>query len=255
METITNTVFSSSTSRKLEKLFRVLPEVFFWTVIATRLFISVPLGKAAMKHFEFLELEWLIIANSVISVLIVESVLTLPSLSTAFFKRYDMGRYQTVAFWTTIVLGMFNQSLIMLAWRDTDMGTEAFYMYTVFNVASIILAEFIGFMMQKPAKVQVGQQAVTVQSKEESRINFTETERSRTVSIPSEKVREILGLELEDGEKMHRLAELGLSQRKIAPMFQMSAAKANRILNSWKTRQEQTNGENVHQEVIPENNT
>ncbi len=221
METVNSTIFSNTTGRRLEKLFKILPEVFFWTVIATRLFISVPLGQAAMKHFAFLKYEWLIITNSIVSVLIVESVLTLPSLSTAFFKRYDMGRYQTVAFWTTILLGMFNQSLIMLAWRDTDMGKEAFYMYTVFNVASIILAEFIGFMMQKQEKEQVAHISESVQ--QEGQVEIKE----RSITGATNDIAAILMLNLPESEKMFRLNEAGMSQREIAKVMGTNPTKVN----------------------------
>lgn len=226
-----NTTFNNTTSNKLEQLFSFLPEIFFWTVIATRGFIAIPLFIAAKFHFSFLEYPWLVVLSSFLSVLIVECILTLPSLSTAFFKQYGMERYQRIAFWTTIVLGIFNQALIVLAWKETGMKQEAFFIYTVFNIASIVLAEMIGFMTQGQTKRT---QSVTESNSTE--IASVKEEKRR---LTNEEVREILSSEIDIAEKMYKLNESNISQRQIAAMFSTSATRVNKLLNDWKTKQEQ----------------
>lgn len=219
--------FNKTTEKRLEGLFRILPEIFFWTVIVTRLFICVPLAIAATTHFDFLKYQWLIIPNAIVSVLIVESILTLPSLSTAFFKKNDMKRYQTTAFVTTIILGLFNQLLIFWAWRDINMGKEAFYMYTAFNVASITLAEFIGFMYQK---------------KHTENINSTNIEiADRKIEEPTNEVDAIVMLNLPESEKIFKLNQAGLTQRKIAEALGTNPTRVNTMLKKIKHELEQTN--------------
>lgn len=223
--------FNTTTEKRLESLFSYLPEIFFWTVIVTRLFIAVPIFKAATVHFQFLEYPWLIILNSFLSVAIVESILTLPSLSTAFFKRFDMKRYQTIAFWTTIILGLFNQSLILLAWRDTNMGKEAFYMYTVFNLASIVLAEFIGFMTQNKRAEMV---QVQPQEEEQEVPSLEEKPEPRRLSA-NDKIRIILDAPISDMEKMYRIVEeCQISARQAATMFNISHTTISNKVRKFK---------------------
>lgn len=205
--------FHKTTENKLEGLFSLLPEILFWTVIVTRLFIALPLFLAAKVHFAFLDSPVLIAISSLVSVLVVESVLTLPSLSTAFFKAHGLKKYQTVAFWTTIILGAFNQSLIWLAWGDTGMSREAFYIYTVLNLASIVLAEFIGFM--------------TAQKKF---VPEVETEAATSAPAELDKVGQILSLEAPPNRKIFMLYQEGLTQREIADLVGYSPAKVNRVI-------------------------
>lgn len=230
--------FNNTTQNKLEKLFSFLPEIFFWTVIIARLFIGLPLFLAAKVHFAFLEYPALIITSALLSVFIVEIVLTLPSLSTAFFKRHGLKRYQRVAFVTTILLGVFNQSLIILAWKDTGMSREAFYVYSTLNLTSIVLAEFIGFMIAKPKTENLVRELET-KTEEQQPITEGQIEiKERSITGATNDVATILMLNLSDPEKMLKLNEAGMTQREIAKVLGTNPTKVNTELKRLRSEPE-----------------
>lgn len=214
-----NKTFNTNTEDKLSGLFSNLPEVFFWTVIVTRLFIAVPLFLAAQIHFAFLGNVWMVNVTSLASVLIIEAILTLPSLSTAFFRAAGLKQYERVAFWTTIILGGFNMLLIYWSFVETNMHKEAFIMYTVLNLASIVLAEFIGYMVSEKNTVAT----------EPTPVPMPETQ-PKPIKIPEDVQRIVSDNDTTLEDKVNEIKALGYKGSQIALFLNISESTVSRFL-------------------------
>ncbi len=238
-------LFNKSTGNKLERLFRNLPEVFFWTVISTRFFIMVPLFLAAKIHFDFLHYTGLINVTALVSVFIVETILTLPSLSTPFFQRYGLKKYRRIALRSTIAFGLFNQMLIIQAWYDLEMRWQALTFYSFVNVATIILAEYIGVMIG--AKRQVEETAVqgtepetaitaeketaATEMPEQAQIHFPEPQESYSRDGLPLEVGEILSSGLPQREKGLQLKSLNYSDQAVGDLLGVARTTVYRWQN------------------------
>ncbi len=240
-------LFNKSTGNKLERLFRNLPEVFFWTVISTRFFIMVPLFLAAKIHFDFLHYTVLINITALVSVFIVETILTLPSLSTPFFQRYGLKKYRNIALRSTIAFGLFNQMLIIQAWSDLEMRWQALTFYSFVNVATIVLAEYIGVMIGAKRQVEeteveeaetevetaiaAEKETVVTEMPEQAQIRFPEPQENYSRDgLPSE-VGKILNSGLPQREKGLQLKSLNYSDQAVGDLLGVARTTVYRWQN------------------------
>lgn len=142
----------------MEKILNNLEVIVVATVAALRAIIALPLAFAAVRHFNFLnvEAEWLVYLVAYISIFAVEIIMTLFSFLTANFRKAKL----QVAYYTALVfVFLFFLLNAFLLWEMTHLYTNAsmsaIMVLQALNIASVALAESLGFITNEKVKNNV----------------------------------------------------------------------------------------------------
>lgn len=119
------------------------------SVVLLRAIIALPLALAAVRHFQFLaqESSWLVYVVAYISIFAIEVVMTLFSLLTATFRKAGLHvAYATAATFVLIFFAVNATLLWHIQTLYTNVDVVAIWVLQVLNLASVALAESLGFM-------------------------------------------------------------------------------------------------------------
>lgn len=118
-------------------------------VIALRAIIALPLTFAAVHHFQFLDVEatWIVYLVAYVSIFAVEAIMTIFSFISASFRKANLN----VAYYTSFAFVLLFFALnAFLLWEIKNVYQNvtlvSILVWQILNLASVALAESIGFM-------------------------------------------------------------------------------------------------------------
>lgn len=130
-------------------IFTNLYAILILATVLIRSIIALPLTFAAVKHFQFFDIEnnWLAYLIAYISILCVEIVMTLFSFLTSSFKHSGLvvGYYASLSF--VGIFFLLNAALIWnIQYVYPGVSWVSIAILEILNAASVALSESIGYM-------------------------------------------------------------------------------------------------------------